>query len=168
MNSVSQYYKHSSVMKMSVCIQNTNTLSWNQIRCILTCAYNKYKQIISNVPRILLRKRIIIWETIPLLVKAARKRILRSRASNQQEEDSKCVSGGEKNWWKDELWGVCVCLGVFTITEQKSVTVAKILTKAQAGNDGKKNWVRPQAHSPLWCLRSQQNLTWRKLQRAEK
>lgn len=41
----------------------------------------------------------------------------------------------------------CVCLGVFTIPELKSVTVAKILIRAQARNDGKKNWVRPQAQS---------------------
>lgn len=118
----------------------------------------------------LLRQRIIIWKTTPQLIKAASKRILHSRASNQQEEDSKCGSGEEKNWWKDELWGVCVCvcLGVFTIPELKSVTVAKILIWAQARNDGKKNWDRPQAHSLLWCLRSQQNPRRRKLQRVEK
>jgi len=61
------------------------------------------------------------------------------------------VSGGEKDWWKDELWDVCVCvyvcLCVFTIPELKSVTVAKILIRAQTRNDGKKNWVRREAQS---------------------
>ncbi len=92
----------------------------NQVH-IDMCAYNKYKQIISNVFKnsSLLQKRIIIWETTPQLVKAARKRILRSRASNQQEEDSKCVSGGEKHWWKDELWGVCVCWCVYNSRAEK-------------------------------------------------
>lgn len=49
---VFHYCKQSSVTKISVCILNTNTLSWNQIRCILTCVYNKHKQIISIMPGI--------------------------------------------------------------------------------------------------------------------
>lgn len=111
----------------------------------------------------LLRQRIIIWKTTPQLIKGS---CTPEQVINRRRTAS--VGQGEKRIGEKMSYEVCVCLGVFTIPELKSVTVAKILIWAQAHNDGKKNWVRPQAHSLLWCLRSQQNLRWRKLQRVEK
>lgn len=82
----------------------------------------------------------------PRIVKAGSESILCSKASNQ-EEDSKCVSGVEKMSYE-----VCVCRCVYNCRAEKCVTVAKILIRAQARNDGEKNWVQLQAHDPVWCL----------------